>query len=55
MDDNNDEEVVNLKGLQKLCLEVTYDPAIVGLRVILESMAVANPQLTVTLLKQKVF
>jgi hypothetical protein len=41
-------------GFQKLDLEVTYDPAIVGLRFILESMSASNPQLTISLSKEKV-
>jgi hypothetical protein len=41
-------------GLPKLDLEVTYDPAIVGLRFILESMTVSNPQLSISLSKEKV-
>lgn len=53
-DNVESEDNKSIKGLQKLCLEVTYDPAIVGLRVILESMTVSNPQLTITLMKQKV-
>ncbi len=41
-------------GFQKLGLEVTYDPAIVGLRSILESMTVANAHLSITMAKPKV-
>ena len=41
-------------GFQKLGLEVTYDPAIVGLRSILESMTVATSHLSITMEKLKV-
>ena len=51
---NANDENIDESGGSSSVLEVTYDPAVVGLRYILESLVKSNPQFSVSLMKRKV-